>query len=85
MNQLVPANPNPPACLSRPAAQPSHGAGGAPSVLELLQAQRARQPPEEEPAGGQCCRGLRFQAPWAVGGGGYAGHSQQPGVLSYTE
>ncbi|XP_052505624.1 DNA repair protein REV1 isoform X2 [Budorcas taxicolor] len=51
VNQLVPANPNPPACLSRPAAQPSHGAGGAPSVLELLQAQRARQPPEEEPAG----------------------------------
>ncbi|XP_024855076.1 DNA repair protein REV1 isoform X3 [Bos taurus] len=50
VNQLVPANPNPPACLSHPAAQPSHGAGRAPSVLELLQAQRARRPPEEEPA-----------------------------------
>ncbi|OWK09973.1 hypothetical protein Celaphus_00005820 [Cervus elaphus hippelaphus] len=50
VNQLVPTNPNPPACLSRTAAQPSHGSGGAPSVLELLQAQRARQPPEEEPA-----------------------------------
>ncbi|CAI9173986.1 unnamed protein product [Rangifer tarandus platyrhynchus] len=50
VNQLVPTNPNPPACLSRPAAQPSHSSGGAPSVLELLQAQRARQPPEEEPA-----------------------------------
>ncbi|XP_049552161.1 DNA repair protein REV1 isoform X3 [Orcinus orca] len=47
VNQLVPTNPNPSACPSRPAVQSSHCPGGSHSVLDLLQVQKAK-PTEEE-------------------------------------
>ncbi|XP_067560278.1 DNA repair protein REV1 isoform X3 [Pseudorca crassidens] len=48
VNQLVPTNPNPSACPSRPAVQSSHCPGGSHSVLDLLQVQKAKKPTEEE-------------------------------------
>ncbi|KAM9054032.1 DNA repair protein REV1 isoform 1-T3 [Megaptera novaeangliae] len=48
VNQLVPTNPNPSACASRPAVQSSHCPGGSHSVLDLLQVQKAKKPTEEE-------------------------------------
>ncbi|XP_061024518.1 DNA repair protein REV1 isoform X3 [Eubalaena glacialis] len=47
VNQLVPTNPNPSACPSRPAVQASHCPGGPHSVLDLLQVQKAKKPTEE--------------------------------------
>ncbi|XP_065747116.1 DNA repair protein REV1 isoform X1 [Phocoena phocoena] len=48
VNQLVPTNPKPSACPSRPAVQSSHCPGGSHSVLDLLQVQKAKKPTEEE-------------------------------------
>ncbi|XP_066233661.1 DNA repair protein REV1 isoform X3 [Saccopteryx leptura] len=48
VNQLVPANPNPSACLSRPSFLPGHFPGGSHSVLDLFQVQKAKKPTEEE-------------------------------------
>ncbi|XP_066863194.1 DNA repair protein REV1 isoform X1 [Kogia breviceps] len=48
VNQLVPTNPNPSACPSRPAVQSSNCPGGSHSVLDLLQVQKAKKPTEEE-------------------------------------
>ncbi|XP_053781191.1 DNA repair protein REV1 isoform X4 [Desmodus rotundus] len=48
VNQLVPANPNPPACPSRSSVQPGHFPGGSHSVLDLFQVQKAKKPTEEE-------------------------------------
>eukprot|EP00070_Physeter_catodon_P046017 XP_028352911.1 DNA repair protein REV1 isoform X2 [Physeter catodon] len=48
VNQLVPTNPSPSACPSRPAVQSSHCPGGSHSVLDLLQVQKAKKPTEEE-------------------------------------
>ncbi|XP_054442300.1 DNA repair protein REV1 isoform X2 [Pteronotus mesoamericanus] len=48
VNQLVPANPNPPACPSRSSVQPGHFPGGSHSVLDLFQVQKAKKPTGEE-------------------------------------
>lgn len=48
MNQLVPANPNPSTCSSRPSVQPSHFPGGSHSVRDLFQVQKAKKSTEEE-------------------------------------
>ncbi|XP_045836281.1 DNA repair protein REV1 isoform X2 [Meles meles] len=48
VNQLVPTNPNPSACPSRPSAQSSHFPGGSHSVLDLFQVQKAKKSTEEE-------------------------------------
>ncbi|KAM8785392.1 DNA repair protein REV1 isoform 4-T4 [Rhynchonycteris naso] len=48
VNQLVPANPNPSACLSLPSFLPGHFPGGSHSVLDLFQVQKAKKPTEEE-------------------------------------
>ncbi|XP_058990517.1 DNA repair protein REV1 isoform X5 [Mustela lutreola] len=48
VNQLVPTNPNPSACPSRPSVQSSHFPGGSHSVLDLFQVQKAKKSIEEE-------------------------------------
>ncbi|XP_044933659.1 DNA repair protein REV1 isoform X2 [Mustela putorius furo] len=48
VNQLVPINPNPSACPSRPSVQSSHFPGGSHSVLDLFQVQKAKKSIEEE-------------------------------------
>ncbi|XP_047601020.1 DNA repair protein REV1 isoform X5 [Lutra lutra] len=48
VNQLVPTNPNPSACPSRPSVQSSHFPGGSHSVLDLFQVQKAKKSTEEE-------------------------------------
>ncbi|XP_047637400.1 DNA repair protein REV1 isoform X6 [Phacochoerus africanus] len=48
VNQLVPTNPNPSAGPSHPAVQSSHFPGSSHSVLDLLQVQKTKKPPEEE-------------------------------------
>ncbi|XP_012663393.1 DNA repair protein REV1 isoform X1 [Otolemur garnettii] len=48
VNQLVPANPNPSSCASRPSVQSSHFPGGSHTVRELFQAQKAKKSTEEE-------------------------------------
>lgn len=48
VNQLVPAHSRPPACPRHAPAQPGHCPGGAHSVLDLLQVQKAKASSEEE-------------------------------------
>ncbi|KAM5227222.1 DNA repair protein REV1 isoform 2-T2 [Ctenodactylus gundi] len=48
VNQLVPTNPNPSTCPSRPSLQSSHFAGGSHTIHDLLQVQKAKKPIEEE-------------------------------------
>ncbi|XP_026343574.1 DNA repair protein REV1 isoform X3 [Ursus maritimus] len=48
VNQLVPTNPNPSACPSRPSVPSGHFPGGSHSVLDLLQVQKAKKSTEEE-------------------------------------
>uniref|UniRef100_A0A8C7BLG9 DNA repair protein REV1 n=1 Tax=Neovison vison TaxID=452646 RepID=A0A8C7BLG9_NEOVI len=48
VNQLVPTNPNPSACPTRPSVQSSHFPGGSHSVLDLFQVQKAKKSTEEE-------------------------------------
>ncbi|XP_058390450.1 DNA repair protein REV1 isoform X2 [Diceros bicornis minor] len=48
VNQLIPTNPNPSACPSRPSVQSSHFPGGSHSVLDLFQIQKAKKSSEEE-------------------------------------
>ncbi|XP_036735952.2 DNA repair protein REV1 isoform X2 [Manis pentadactyla] len=48
VNQLVPTNPNPSTCPSRPSVQSSHFPGGSHSVLDLFQVQKAKKSTEEE-------------------------------------
>ncbi|XP_036912680.1 DNA repair protein REV1 isoform X5 [Sturnira hondurensis] len=48
VNQLVPANPNPPTCPSRSTVQAGHFPGGSHSVRDLFQIQKAKKPTEEE-------------------------------------
>lgn len=48
VNQLVPTNPNPSACPSRPSVQSGHFPGGSHSVLDLFQVQKAKKSTEEE-------------------------------------
>ncbi|OBS64602.1 hypothetical protein A6R68_06850, partial [Neotoma lepida] len=48
VNQLVPTNPNPSACLSRPSVQSSLFPGRSHSVHDLFQVQKAKKPTAEE-------------------------------------
>ncbi|XP_011224176.1 DNA repair protein REV1 isoform X2 [Ailuropoda melanoleuca] len=48
VNQLVPTNPNPSACPSRPSVPSGHFPGGSHSVLDLFQVQKAKKSTEEE-------------------------------------
>ncbi|XP_075857146.1 DNA repair protein REV1 isoform X1 [Microcebus murinus] len=48
VNQLVPANPNPSTCPSRPSVQSSHLPAGSHSVCDLFQVQKAKKSTEEE-------------------------------------
>nr|XP_021491677.1 DNA repair protein REV1 isoform X4 [Meriones unguiculatus] len=48
VNQLVPPNPNPSTCSSRPSVQPGLLPGRPQSILDLFHVQKARKPTEEE-------------------------------------